>query len=161
MSRSAGFTVVELMITLVVAGLVLAIGLPAINNYRDSMALRQCKAQLLQDVRRARQLAVTRHSPVVMKFGKPTVTANITSYSIHVDKNGDKLFQAGEMFTVRKLPNGTKIQKASLTPINEIDFDMAGLLEPTGLGGRLILQNGSNGRKDTLMVSTAGVCYRP
>ena len=161
MSRAAGFTVVELMFTLVIAGIVLAIGLPAINNYRDSMASAQARAQVLQDVRRARQLAVTRHSSVVMVFGKPPVASNATSYTIHVDSNGDNLRQAGEMCTLRKMPNNTRVQKVQLTPIDSLSFDMAGLLKPPGLGGRLILMNSLNGRKDTLQVSTAGVCYRP
>ena len=160
MSRAAGFTVVELMITLVVAGIVLGLGLPAINNYRASMALRQAEAQVLQDVRRARQLAVTRHSQVIMLFGKPPVTSNVKSYTIHVDTNGDNQIQASEMCTLRKMPGDTRIQKITLTPINTLTFDMAGLLK-TGLGGQLILMNPSNGRRDTLMVSTAGVCYRP
>ena len=41
MPRSDGFTLIELAIALVIAGIVLATGLPAFTRYRDSLLLRQ------------------------------------------------------------------------------------------------------------------------
>src|SRR5262249_37319414 len=99
MSRVRGFSLVELMITLVIAGLVLAIGMPAFGHFRNTLLLKQANAQLLQDVLRARQLAVTRRAPVVVCFGAPPTTSNITSYTIHVDTNGDGVVQGSEMIT--------------------------------------------------------------
>ena len=89
MRHARGFSLIELMIALVVAGIILAAGMPAFGRYRDSMTLRQANAQLVQDIRRARQLAVTRRAPVVIQFGAPPSTTNITSYEIHVDNNAD------------------------------------------------------------------------
>ncbi len=155
MSRANGFSLIELVVALVVAGIVLAVALPAFGNYRNSMALKQANAQVLQDVRRARQLAITRRAPVIMTFGNPPGIGNIRYYTIHVDSNADGVVQ-----TSRNMPRSTRLQLVNLTPTDVLPFDISGVLQPGAGGGRFILQN-AFGRRDTLMVSTAGICYRP
>ena len=159
MSETRGFSLIELLFACVIAGIVLAIAMPTFGRFRNSMMLKQANAQVLQDVRRARQLAVTRRAPVVLCFGAPPSISNITSYTIHVDTNGDGLVQSGEMVTVRNLPNGTRLSAVSLAPVDSLKFDVSGLLL-SGTGGRIVLANRLN-RRDTLMVSSAGVCYQP
>lgn len=160
MSGTRGFSLIELFFALLIASIVLAIALPTFGHFRDSMSLKQANAQVLQDVRRARQLAVTRRAPVVLRFGTPPSTSNITSYTIHVDTNGDGLVQSSEMVTVRNLPPGTRLSAVSLTPTDSLKFDVSGLLFAGNNGGRITLANRVN-RRDTLMVSAAGVCYQP
>ena len=160
MSGSRGFTLLELMWALVIIGIVMILAMPGYGRFRDTMALKQANAQILQDVRRARQLAITRHAPVVVRFGAPPSISNITSYTIHVDTNGDNVRQAGEMMTVRNLPNTTRLSAVTLTPTDSLSFDTAGLLRSGTTGGRIIIANRLN-RRDTLMVSAAGVCYQP
>ena len=160
MSGSRGFTLLELMWALVIIGIVMILAMPGYGRFRDTMALKQANAQILQDVRRARQLAITRHAPVVVRFGAPPSISNITSYTIHVDTNGDYVRQASEMMTVRNLPNTTRLSAVTLTPTDSLSFDTAGLLRSGTTGGRIIIANRLN-RRDTLMVSAAGVCYQP
>jgi len=163
MSEKRGFTLLELMWALVVVGIVLAIAMPGFARFRNSMSLKQANAQVLQDVRRARQLAITRRAPVVVRFGTPPSISNITSYTIHVDTNGDDATQTSEMVTVRNLPTGTRLSAVSLTPVDSIRFDPSGLLLQTAAGspgGRIVIANRLNYR-DTLLVSAAGVCYQP
>jgi len=163
MSTNRGYSLIELMCVLVVAGIVLALAVPGFGTYRTTMSLKQANAQVLQDVRRARQLAITRHAPVVMRFGAPPTVANITSYTIHVDTNGDNLVQSGERITSRNLPTGTRLSAVSLTPVDSLRFDSSGQLLLTAAGnpgGRLVLSNRLN-RRDTLLVSAVGVCFQP
>jgi prepilin-type N-terminal cleavage/methylation domain-containing protein len=160
MSESRGFTLLEIMWALIIVGIVLALAMPGYGRFRSSMSLKQANAQVLQDVRRARQLAITRHAPVVVRFGAPPTISNITSYTIHVDTNGDNVRQASEMMTVRNLPTGTRLSAVTLTPVDSIVFDTAGLLRSGTTGGRITVANRLN-RRDTLMVSAAGVCYQP
>jgi len=161
MSRSRGFSLIELMIVLVVAGIVLSVGMPAFGRFRSSMTLKQANAQLLQDIRRARQLAVTRRAPVVMKFGSPPTTTNITSYEIHVDTNADNLVQSSEIRTFRSLPRGTRLNSVSMvSQVDSLTFDISGTLKLGTQGGTLVFSN-QLGKRDTLVVSAAGICYRP
>ena len=160
MSETRGFSLIELLTTLTIMGIVLAIALPSFGHFRDSMSLKRANAQVLQDVRRARQLAITRRAPVVVRFGTPPTISNITSYTIHVDTNADGLVQTSEMITPRNMPTGTRLSAVSLTPIDSLRFEPSGLLLPGTTGGRLTFANRLN-RLDTLMISAAGVCYRP
>jgi len=160
MSESRGFTLLELVWSLVIVGIVMALAMPGYGKFRESMSLKQANAQVLQDVRRARQLAVTRHAPVVVRFGAPPSVSNITSYTIHVDTNADGVAQSTEMITPRNMPTGTRLSAVSLTPVDSLRFEPSGLLLPGTTGGRLTFANRLN-RLDTLMVSAAGVCYRP
>jgi len=163
MSGSRGFSLIELFFAMLIVSIVLAIALPTFGRFRNSMSLKQANAQVLQDVRRARQLAVTRRAPVVVCFGAPPTISNITSYTIHVDTNNDGVVQSSEMVTVRNLPTGTRLSAVSLTPVDSLRFDVSGLLLQTAAantGGRIVLANRLN-RRDTLMVSSAGVCYQP
>jgi len=160
MSGTRGFSLIELLFALIIAGIFLSIAMPGFGRFRATMALKQANAQLLQDVRRARQLAVTRRAPVVVRFGTPPSVSNITSYTIHVDTNADGVAQSTEMITPRNMPTGTRLSAVSLTPVDSLRFEPSGLLLPGTTGGRLTFANRLN-RLDTLMVSAAGVCYRP
>lgn len=160
MRRSNGFTLMELMIVLTVAGIVLGFGLPAFGSYRNTMAMNSARQQLLQDVRSARQYAVTRRAPVYMIFGTPPATTNITSYQIHVDKNANGTVDAGERLIRRTMPRTTALARVSLSPTDSLIFDISGILWPGTAGGTLVFRNQMD-RRDTLVVSAAGIAYRP
>lgn len=158
--NARGFTLLETMIVVVVAGLVLTFGVPAFATYRQTMLLRETRSQLLDDLRSARQLAVTRRAQVYVVFGTPPTTTNITSYKIHVDMNGDRLVNGADTRKTRTFPSGIKLDNVALTPVDTLNFDISGILYPGGTGGFLIFSNSRN-RRDTLLVSAAGMVYRP
>ncbi len=60
--HQAGFSLVELMIVLVVAGIILAFGAPALRRYVDSYRVRDGATQLASELRLARQKAVTNNT---------------------------------------------------------------------------------------------------
>ena len=157
---SRGFSLIELMMVVVVIGLVLTAGIPAFGTFRDGMVLVQARNQVTQDLRMARQVAVTRHCPVVVTFGDGSTTTNVGNYSVLYDTNGDGAVATGERYFNRTMPNRTLLSSVSLTPTNKLTFDMSGVLAPGTGGGRLVFAN-SRGRVDTLLVSATGVVYRP
>ena len=118
MRRPDGFTLMELMIVLTVAGLVLGFGLPAFSSYRTTLALDAARQQLIGDMRSARQFAVTRRSPVYVTFGTPPTTTNITTYQIHVDGNANGALNAGERLIIRSMPKTTSLATVSLSPMD-------------------------------------------
>ena len=155
-----GFTLVETMIVLVIAGIVMAMGLPAFASYRSTLALKAARNQLNEDIRIARQLAVTRRAPVFIRFGTTSSTTDLVTYTIHVDANADGLMNNNERVMKRTMPKNTRIALASLTPSDTLGFDISGILIPGQTGGTLIVAN-SKSRYDTLSVSSAGIIYRP
>lgn len=157
---SRGFTLIETMIVVVVAGLVLAMGVPAFAKYRSTLALRQARNQLTQDLRYARQMAVTRRSAVFIRFGNGSTTTNITSYMIHCDTDADRIVDTNEIRSTKKMPKGSMLSLVSLGPPDTLAFDISGILWPGTTGGSLVIAN-DRSVADTLLVSAAGIIYRP
>ncbi len=160
MRKERGFTLVETMIVLVIAGIVMAMGLPAFASYRSTLAIKAARNQLNEDIRTARQFAVSRRAPVFIRFGTTSSTTDLTTYTIHVDSNGDGLMNNNERVIKRTMPKNTRISSASLTPADTLGFDISGILIPGQTGGTLIMANSKN-KYDTLLVSSAGIVYRP
>ena len=159
MRKQMGFTLVETMIVLTIAGIMLAVGMPAFSKYRASLALNQARSQLFDDVRDARQRAVTKRAPVYIRFGTPPSTTDITSYRIHVDTNNNRVVDNTERVITRTLPSKTSLVSVSLSPVDTLNFDISGILWPGHTGGSLILAN-SRGARDTFFVSSAGIVYQ-
>ncbi len=162
MRTQNGFTLIETMIVVTVAGVLLAIGVPAFGGYRNSLALRQATEQVQTDLERARQLSITRRASVYMRFGTPpsVATTGITHYWLHVDTNGNRIVDAGEINRRSDLPRSTQLIDVALNPIDTVAFDISGILTPGHTGGRIVVQNLKLSR-DTVMVSAAGIVYRP
>jgi len=158
MRQGDGFTLMELLIVLTVAGLVLAIGMPAFSSYRNSLALKQARGQLMTDLRAARQFAITRRAPVIVRFR--IAPDSTRSYQIHVDSNANGVVNNGERLIRRSLPARATFASVSLTPADSLVYDISGILWPGTAGGTLIFRN-QRDRRDTLAVSSAGIAYRP
>ena len=157
---SRGFSLIELMMVVVVIGIILSAGVPAFATFRDGMMLAQARSQVLQDLRMARQVAVTRHCPVIVTFGDGAATTNIGNYSVLYDTDGNGSASTGERYFNRTMPSRTRLSKVTLAPTDKLSFDMSGVLAPGTGGGQLILAT-TRGRVDTLQVSATGVVYEP
>ncbi len=160
MSAPKGFTLIETMVVVTIAGIMLAIATPAFSKYRSTLALSQAKAQLFDDIRDARQRAVTQRAAVYMRFGTPPSTTDITTYRIHIDSNNNRVADNAERVVNRKLPANTRLALVSLSPVDTLSFDISGILWPGHQGGSLVLSN-NRGVRDTLVVSSAGIVYQP
>ncbi|MFI5372114.1 MAG: Tfp pilus assembly protein FimT/FimU [Candidatus Eisenbacteria bacterium] len=150
-----GFTLVELMVLIVIAGLVLGFGLPAFLEMKRSAGVERARQQLELDLEAARRTALTDRVPVIVSFD----TAPSTSYGILTDRNGNGVPDTGEPRRACALPTRTRFSMLALQPADTVWFDSSGTLRKGDSGGWIMLE--SNGALDTLFVTPAGSVVEP
>ena len=89
--KQAGFTLAELMMTIVIGAILIAIAVPAINNWLPNYRLRAAARDLYSTLQRARLLAVKENTTVQVRFDN-TVTPGF----YYFDTTDDDIFTAGE-----------------------------------------------------------------
>lgn len=160
MRTQRGFTLIEMVVAAGIASLILAIATPGFVRFRSDLVRNQVRWALINDMRYARQLAVTKHKSVVVAFGNGSTTTDVTTYLIHTDTNGNRTKDSGELVLNRTLPNKSYLTSVTLAPTDTLIFDSSGSLYPGTTGGRLVFR-GPTSVNDTLMVSAIGMVYRP
>jgi prepilin-type N-terminal cleavage/methylation domain-containing protein len=126
-----GFTLIEAMIVVVVAGLIMAIVLPGFHAMRQRTHLDTAAQQLVGDLRRAQVEAIKRNRSIKL------TRTGASSYTI--DSIGNRSFDDGITFG----------------PTSMLSVRMAAFGPPVGGGATFIVRVG--GRQKTVAVSAAGL----
>ena len=101
--RSTGFTLLELMITLVIMAIVITVGLPSFNDFIAAQRVRTTASDIMSDIAFARAEAIKESRRVVMeRVPGPTGTWK-DGWRICIDVNGDGDCDATDL--VRKIAN--------------------------------------------------------
>jgi hypothetical protein len=150
---------VETLGVVAIGAILFAFMVPGMLGFRATLRGSQAGEQVNQDVRAARQAAVTQRTPVIMAFGDGVNTENITSYTVHMDTNGDRVLQSTERRFTKTMPPETQLKWVLLSPTDTLIWDISGTLWPGTLGGSIVV--GSRAARETLAVSAAGMIYEP
>lgn len=141
--QSAGFTLLELMTALTVAGVVLAIGVPAFTDVTRNNRLTTAANDLLHSTQVARTESVKRQLPVVVcasgDSAAATPTCNDGAFSqwiVFVDTDRDWIADTGEPVLERHPPlHPTITVRNDLNGI--ISYSSNGFATPPVSGGKL------------------------
>jgi prepilin-type N-terminal cleavage/methylation domain-containing protein len=96
--RSEGFTLLELLVVIAIIGIIAAIAAPTMNTFKPNV-IAAASRQLLDDVSRARQLAISQRTTVYMIFVPPDYWTDPSYASLppHYQEEAKKL--ADRQFT--------------------------------------------------------------
>ncbi|MDH3788411.1 MAG: GspH/FimT family pseudopilin [Xanthomonadales bacterium] len=160
-----GFTVLELMITACVAGILLLTGLPSLQQFGRQQRMKAAIGQLQNDLMMGRSEAVMRNLAAVACPGNPSSGCSgipdwADGWIVFSDANGDRQFQAGETL----LRHGQHIENMNISGSagrHEVRFfpngsapGSNGSITFCGLGGpaearKLVISNLGRIRRDT------------
>jgi len=122
----SGFTLLELMVVLAIAGVLFAVGIPAMGNFIRNSRITSAANDVMAALHFARSEAVKRRQPVTLCTSTSAVTdanptcANspfLTGWIAFVDLNQSGQRDAGELVLLQHEPMNTQITaRSSVTP---------------------------------------------
>ena len=145
MRQPRGFTLLELLATLAVCGILSAIALPHVTQWLDNARLRNTVMDLFVELQNARMTAVSKNRNVIVAFNTDNHGIVDGTYTIFVDNGSQKsTMWTHEMdeTVVRsgKIPSGVYLLKVSFAGgIPRTRFNPMGF--PNGFGGHIYMRN--------------------
>lgn len=146
-----GFTLIEMMIVIVIAGIVLTYGFPKIRALLIKNSLRSARGALLTAVQQAKTWAVTDGRATTVRVDPGTGVLWLTA-------TPRRTFLAGSSVdTIGFVRNLTTVYGAVVTATQDtFAFDQRGLLTPVGSSLPQTIWLTSSGYRDSVMISGYG-----
>jgi len=158
MKRNAGFTLIELMITLSILSLVMAIGIPSMRDFIKNDRLVTQINTLVGHLAYARSEAALRHQAVVVCASATGTSCSTTNWAsgwiIFVDSDNNADFSAGEdmLRVVEGLAGGNTLAS---TVGSVVTYDKRGFA-PNSVGSFTLCDDRGDAHKKSITISTTG-----
>ncbi len=154
-SRSAGFTLTELAVVMVVMSAVLATSVPSLSGWMGSRQLDRSLNLIESKLDSARHKAISQNNPYEVVFSEPTAS----QFVLHDDDDANGAINNGEtVLGPYDLPKGFRFDDMNLTGDERIIFMPSGMLA-TNQGGELKITD-DKGRVATLEIFASGTVER-
>lgn len=129
-TRPAGFTLIELMVTLSVFAILLTIGIPSLQMFIQNSRLQSQSASLVGDFNYARAEAVRLGSPVVVCASADGASCSgvqtwETGWVVFNDRDADNTVDAAELPVLRAAPalgGGNTLRGRTRVPFNALGY---------------------------------------
>ncbi len=176
LSRYSGFTLIELMITIAVAAILLAIGIPSFQSAINGSRLNNAANELLNDLMTARSHAISKGIRIVVCPSTTQVGCTVSSWGdgwiLFEDNNRNGAVDAGEVILRARqaLPGNLSVTAAGgaaapiqFLPSGEVAgvAGTVGFCLPTGQPPenlRQVVIAAPSGRMRVQAINNAGVC---
>jgi type II secretion system protein H len=152
--RTAGFSLIEMLIVVLIMGILIAAGAPYMGGYFRSKGLEDAMDGMVSNFDVARHRSVSQGHPYRVLFEDP----DPAHYSVHADTDADGVVDAGETVTAFALPADVTFDTLDLTGDEEIVFEPSGMLR-AGQGGMIVLRD-DRGRARRLEIFGSGIAVR-
>ena len=115
MKKITGFTMIEIMITIAIAGILAAVALPSFSNMQKNNCLTTSVNSLVSSLQRARSDAVKRRTNVTVSAASGD-WSNGWNITLDEDRNGNGTLDSGEDYDGNGvLNNAAVVQKTTLS----------------------------------------------
>lgn len=148
--RQAGFTIIQMAVTIAIAAIVTSFGIIAVTRAKRDMALSGEVRKFASFLEKGRIEAVRRRTSVTV------ITINsASSYSVTLDSNYDGTLAATETRTM-PLPNGVTFNTSNIIFPATITYNMLGRSSSTNITGSTITMTNTNGTTTTVTMTGGG-----
>ncbi|WP_338065414.1 GspH/FimT family pseudopilin [Thiospirillum jenense] len=163
--RSAGFTLIEMIITVAIAAILMSIAVPSFQQMMQQNRTAAVTNQLLGTFRMARSEAVTRGKTVTVcksanvTATNPTCTTDgnwETGWLIFVDDNNNGSVDTGELIKVGQLEAGQATIAGNGVLINQISFASSGKTTSSTMASLIIQQSAESESCRKITVNRVG-----
>lgn len=158
-SSQHGYSIIELLVTLAVAGIILGISIPGLRSFGRSSGLKDTAVEITTDLWLARQKSIATSSPHSVRFD-----SNQNQYTVFIDDGAGNpsnlangIIDADEqiIFT-RRLEDQYQFALIDLDPDNVVIFMPKGSLKEGTTGGQIRIRNDKG--ETTVLVRQSGLC---
>ena len=159
MKKNSGFTLLELLITVAIISIVMAIAVPSMTTFTQNDRLTTNINTMIGHLAYARSEAVKRSQQVSICSSNNATTCTGGSWQdgwiVYIDADGDNSFTAGEeVLRAQQALEGSNTLTSTIG--TQVTYDYRGFVNAASVGSFLLCDGRSGPHGKTLTISTTG-----